>query len=139
MQTLDFEEILDNILEVDKRYHRDAFFFLREALDYTQKWVCKTNNGQMRHVTGQELVQGIRKFAVTQFGPMAKTVLNEWGIEETSDFGEIVFTLIDFRILAKNQRDKKEDFNEGYNFEEAFVHPFLPPSKLPQPVEAVCR
>lgn len=138
MQTLDFEEILDQILEVDKRYHRDAYYFLREGLDCTQKWVYKNNNNQMRHVNGQELVEGLRRFGIDQFGPMTKTVLNEWGIWSTSDFGEIVFTLIDFSILAKTKADKRVDFDACYDFEVAFVHPFLPPSKRPEPVESAC-
>lgn len=127
-----FEEGLDHILARDTRYHREAYLFLREALDHTQKAILKESHGQLRHVTGQELLDGIRNYALTQFGPMAVMVLNEWGVHKCSDFGEIVFNLVDAGVLAKTDRDSKTDFESGYNFDEAFRKPFLPKAKIGQ-------
>src|ERR1022692_4440681 len=84
-----FEDGLDQILAKDTRYHRDAYLFLREALDYTQKSILKETRGQMRHVSGQELLGGIREYALEEFGPMVITVFEEWGIRHCRDFGEI--------------------------------------------------
>ncbi len=136
MQAIHFEEILEKILSADSRYHRDSYFFLREALDHTQKIVAKTSKGGIRHVSGQELLGGIRDYALTQFGPMALTVLDEWGIRSCEDFGEMVFNMVENNLLAKTASDTREDFKEAYNFEAAFRQPFLPRNKLPKSEKA---
>ncbi|HOX58260.1 MAG TPA: hypothetical protein P5205_14290 [Candidatus Paceibacterota bacterium] len=129
MQEVTFEQALAKIEAKDSRYPRDAYFFIREALDYTQKNIAKDARGRIRHVTGQELLAGIRSFALEQFGPMAKTVLEEWGIRRCLDFGEIVFNMVEVDWLAKTKTDSRADFENGYDFDEAFVKPFLPGSK----------
>jgi uncharacterized repeat protein (TIGR04138 family) len=135
MQEANFDEALDTILNRDKRYHRDAYLFVREALDYTQKMVAKNSKEKVRHVKGQELLQGIRDFGLEQYGPMALTVLEEWGVRRCEDFGEIVFNMVENHLLAKTKEDSREDFAGGYAFAEAFRKPFLPSRKLdpPQP------
>jgi uncharacterized repeat protein (TIGR04138 family) len=131
MQPISFEEILEHILSQDTRYHRDAYFFVREALDHTQKIVGKeTRSGQIRHVSGQELLAGIREFALEQFGPMAITVFEAWNIRSCKDFGEIVFVMIEHSLLAKTEKDTRQDFETGYDFYEAFCKPFLPREKI---------
>jgi uncharacterized repeat protein (TIGR04138 family) len=92
-----FEEAIDQIRAKDPRFEREAYRFVREALDYTQKTIGKDTHGRIRHVTGQELLRGIRDFALDQFGPMAMTVLEEWGIRASQDFGEIVFNMVEVR------------------------------------------
>ncbi|MEP6662773.1 MAG: Minf_1886 family protein [Verrucomicrobiota bacterium] len=113
----------------DPRYHRDAYFFLREALDYTQKSAGKARKGEIRHVTGQELLGGIRQYALQQFGPMTLTVLGEWGIFTCEDFGEMVFNMVESSLLAKTETDSRKDFKNSYDFNEAFCQPFLPLAK----------
>jgi uncharacterized repeat protein (TIGR04138 family) len=129
MHEVSFEEALVKIQAKDPRYHREAYLFVREALDHTQKTVGKDPRGRIRHVTGQELLAGIREFALQQFGPMAKTVLEDWGIHCGEDFGEIVFNMIEVGWLAKTSKDSRADFAHGYDFDEAFRKPFLPKSK----------
>lgn len=126
MRSSSFEETVELIVREDVRYDRDAYFFVREALDYTVNMLKKPVTGPGRHVTAAELTQGIRLFALEQFGPVAKRVLNTWGLRSTLDFGEIVFHLVEKGELGKTDSDKKEDFEGGYDFEEAFVRPFLP-------------
>jgi uncharacterized repeat protein (TIGR04138 family) len=130
MQEVSFEEALELIRAKDPRYGRDAYVFVREALDHTQKTIGKDTRGRIRHVSGQELLEGIRDYALSQFGPMAPTVLEEWGIRGCQDFGEIVFNMVDIGLLAKTDKDSRADFAVGYTFEEAFQKPFLPPSRL---------
>ena len=130
MQEVSYEEVLEQILAKDPRYQRDAYLFLREALDYTQKLAGKENGGKLRHVTGQELLDGIRRFALEHFGPMTLTVFEEWGVRNCGDFGEIVFNLVEIGLLAKTDKDSRADFAGGYDFEEAFRKPFLPSSRL---------
>ena len=137
MHEITFEEALEQILAADTRYHRDAYGFIREALDHTQKNVSRENGGKVRHVTGQELLEGIRQFALSQFGPMAIAVFEEWGVRNCADFGEIVFNMVETRLLAKTDQDSEEDFKGGYSFEDAFRKPFLPAPKLPEPQAAV--
>lgn len=140
MQESSFEEIIDRIVQTDSRYHRDAYQFVREALDFTQKKLVKTQRTEPRHVTGQELLNGIREYALAQFGPMTLMVLNEWGVNRCEDFGEIVFNMVESGLLAKTKRDDRADFQAGYDFTEAFQLPYLPATKLtlpqPSPVQA---
>lgn len=134
-------EALDQVLKKDPRYDRDAYVFVREALDHTLKMLKKPDRKQVlrmaremgdeskllpSHVTGRELLQGIRDLARNQFGPLAKTVLEHWGVKRCEDFGEIVFNMVDAGLLGKTEQDSKADFAGGYDFEEAFVKPFLP-------------
>src|SRR5512140_3069079 len=110
MQEVSFDEALELIRAKDSRYQREAYLFLREALDHTQKTIGKDQKGRIRHVTGQELLQGIRDYAVSQFGPMAEMVLGEWGIHSCEDFGEIVFNMVEIGLLAKTEKDSRADF-----------------------------
>lgn len=130
MQEINFEEVVARITESDSRYHRDAYLFLREALDFTQKLIAKENRGTTRHVSGQELLDGLRQYALREFGPMAKTVLEEWGICHCRDFGYIVFNLVETKYLAKTDSDSHDDFQNGYDFTEAFCKPFWPAARV---------
>jgi uncharacterized repeat protein (TIGR04138 family) len=123
-----FEEAVDEIVRRDSRYDRDAYHFVREGLDFTVKMLKKNPQGPPahRHVSGQELLEGLRQFALDQFGPMSKTVLGHWGIKRCEDFGDIVFNMVEKGILGKTDQDRREDFKSGYSFEEAFVKPYLP-------------
>jgi uncharacterized repeat protein (TIGR04138 family) len=92
-----------------------------------------------RHVSGQELTDGMRQYALETYGPMAKLLLNEWGIHSTEDFGEIVFNLVENNLLAKTENDTREDFAGGYDFDEAFTAQYEPkarPKKKPQSPKA---
>ena len=89
------EEAFEQIRAVDSRYQHDAYLFVQEALNHTQKTIAKDRRGAQKHVTGQELLAGIRDFGLTQFGPMAMAVFEEWGIHACQDFGEIVFNMVE--------------------------------------------
>ena len=135
MQAASFEEAIDQIAAQDRRYHREAYFFLREALDHTQRMTGKLpKKNEVRHVSGQELLNGIREYALQQFGPMTLTVLEEWGIKCCLDFGEIVFNMVETKLLAKTEQDSREDFRNGYDFHEAFRKPFLPARIASEPI-----
>jgi uncharacterized repeat protein (TIGR04138 family) len=129
MHEANFEEGLEMILAKDPRYPRDAYLFVRDALDFTQKSAAREHR-QGLHVTGQELLAGIRDYTLAQFGPMAITVLEEWGITRCEDIGEIVFNVVDAGLFSKTDTDSRADFQGGYDFEEAFRKPFLPSSKM---------
>ncbi len=115
------EELLDGIISRDPRYTNDAYGFVRAGLDFT---VRSLEN--QRHVSGQELLKGIREFTLKEFGPMAKTVLNGWGIMCTEDIGEIVFNMVETGLLGKTDEDNRADFANGYDFDKAFRDPFRP-------------
>ena len=123
-----YDEVLDKILATDARFHRDAYHFVREGLDYTQQSISKQEDGTVRHISGQELLGGMRAHALEQYGPMALLVLNEWGLTRGEDFGEIVFNMVEHELLAKTEDDTRTDFAGGYSFDEAFRQPFLPPA-----------
>jgi uncharacterized repeat protein (TIGR04138 family) len=137
MQETNFEAVVDLIVARDPRFARDAYAFVREALDFTQKIVVKETRGVIRHVSGQELLDGIRQFALQQFGPMTVTVLEEWGVTHCRDFGDIVFNMVESGLLAKTDKDTRDDFQHGYDFTDAFRKPFWPQSKNENPTKPV--
>lgn len=138
MQAVNFESVIDTILKHDARFAREAYHFVREALDHTQRKVHKDTRSRRlenRHVSGQQLLEGIREHALAEFGPMALYVFGEWGIRRCEDFGDMVFNLVEHGngMFGKTDTDSREDFKDGYDFAEVFRRPFLPSSRLPQP------
>ncbi len=129
MQQASFEKTVNSICKSKSAYKKEAYFFIREALDYTVKNLDKPAPGKRRHVSGIELLEGIKEFSRKEFGPMAITVLRQWGINQTGDFGEIVFALVEAGLLGKTDEDRKEDFYDVYDFHEEFVKPFQPRKK----------
>lgn len=118
------------LLEQDQRYHIEAYQFVREALAYAQE-IMKMPGGDgaggeakvdsdEHHITGQQLCEAIRQYSLEQFGFMAKTVLNSWGVHRTGDFGEIVYNLIRIKHMKKSASDRREDFDDVYEFAGAF-------------------
>src|SRR2546423_12705392 len=108
MHAVNFEERLEQMTRSDPRFNRNAYLFIREALDYTQKMVEKKTKDEVRHVSGQELLGGIRKYALEQFGPMTQMVFDEWGVRTCEDFGEIVFNMVESNLLAKTTNDSRQ-------------------------------
>lgn len=123
-----FETALENILARDSRYEGEAYIFLKEALDFT---VSNDSNQDLRnskHVSAKELLLGFREYSLKQYGPMAATLFNEWGIQSCDDIGNMVFLLIEEGMFGKQDSDSPDDFKPYYSFDEAFVEPFLPKS-----------
>ena len=137
MHEINFDEAVEQILARDPRYTRDAYAFVREALDFTQKIIGRENSGPIRHITGQELLDGIRQFALKEFGPMVVTVFEEWGVRSCKDFGEIVFNMVEISLLAKTKKDTRDDFQNGYDFTDTFRKPFWPQGKLADGIKSV--
>lgn len=142
MKKIGFSEAVTNILARDQRYEGEAYAFVRDALDFTVKLRRKSKDEEPRHsgarelpevprqcsnVSGPELLEGVRQYALKEFGPMVVTVFTYWGIHKCEDVGDIVFNLIDEGIFGKSDHDSINDFKNGFNFREAFVEPFLPP------------
>ncbi len=118
------------LLQRDRRFAPDAYEFIREALAYAQDVLemggkIDSGSGEAeQHLTGQELCEAVRRLALDQFGLMARTVLSSWGIHSTRDIGEIVYNLIELGVMRKSRHDRREDFFDVYDFEEAFDRSF---------------
>lgn len=120
-----FQEAVEAICSGDARYAREAYAFLRDALDATLKRRKKEQRAATGgHVSAAELLEGFRKYALREFGPMTLTVLEYWGVRSCEDVGRMVFCLIDAGIFGKTEKDSIEDFRGGFDFEEAFAAPF---------------
>jgi uncharacterized repeat protein (TIGR04138 family) len=129
MPDTDFPDIVTLICKEDARYDRRAYDFVRAGLDHTVKELRKKDAARAeksRHVTGPELLNGLRAYALDQFGPLTKTVLNAWGVHRCADFGDIVFNLIEYNVFSKTDSDRREDFSDIYDFDDAFLKPFRP-------------
>lgn len=144
MQKIGFAEALESVVANDPRYQRDGYIFLRDALDFTTKQQKKIKGVSVRHVTGPELLDGVRRYALKEFGPMVMTVFDSWGIRSCEDIGHMVFNLIGAGVFGKTEEDSIKDFKNVYDFDEAFVRPFAPakpesgklPEQLPAPKPA---
>jgi uncharacterized repeat protein (TIGR04138 family) len=110
-----FFSVVDTICEKDTRYKREAYEFVMEALTFTQKRFRRD-----KHVSGEELLTGIRQLLQRKFGLMTLTVLKHWGVQSTEDFGHIVFNLVQHKVLSKTEEDTLESFRNGYDFHEVF-------------------
>jgi uncharacterized repeat protein (TIGR04138 family) len=141
MQKIGFTEALESLVLNDPRYQRDGYIFLRDALDFATKQQKKIKGVSVRHVTGPELLDSVRQYALKEFGPMVMTVFDSWGIRSCEDIGHMVFNLIAAGVFGKTEEDSLEDFKNVYDFEEVFVRPFAPakpesaktPAQLPAP------
>ena len=115
-------EKTETILEIvrrDERYSAQAYYFIFDALDFTIQRM-----GKVRHVTGKELLEGIRMYATEHFGFLARTVLEEWGVRATGDFGNVVFNLVEAGLLSRTDKDTREVFENVYDFSSAFEEEF---------------
>jgi uncharacterized repeat protein (TIGR04138 family) len=126
MAKINFAEVVEQICEKDLRFSTDAYHFVQEGLNHTLKSLKRGGQHAHRHVSGQELLHGLREFALKEYGPMSKAVLNEWGIKTTDDIGQIVFNLVNASVLGKNDTDSPADFKNVFTFDDAFVKPFIP-------------
>lgn len=129
MHAMQFEQSVFHILQREKRFDPQAYFFLKEALDFTLKRIAEKNAGRARHVTGQELLEGFRDLALDQFGPMASTLMHEWGLRQCQDVGDMVFHLIEEQVFGKQDSDQREDFSGSFDLVESLVTPFLPKNR----------
>lgn len=115
----DLYEKLEQLAESSGRYRLAAFLFVLRCLEQ-----CRRSLGRVGHVSGRELVESAREVALSEFGPMAKSVLNEWGIETTEDIGRIVFLMVEEKVLSKTEEDSLDDFRDGFDFETEFVRKY---------------
>lgn len=127
---ISFGEAIHLSLEKDPRYHPAAYELVRDALHHA---CSKFRDGaDDKHVSGQELLEGFREHVIREYGPMATTVLAEWGLTCGLDVGHIVYNLIDVGYFGRNEGDSLADFDGGYDFATAFSEPFLPSSQRPK-------
>jgi uncharacterized repeat protein (TIGR04138 family) len=121
---------LAEVARRDGRYAYEAYEFIFQALHHTQKALGKEPPESLRdhgtvephyHVSGPELMHGVRDLALREFGRMARTVFRLWGIHNTGDFGEIVFTLIEAGLMSKTDEDRLEDFRDVYDLDAALI------------------
>lgn len=138
MKVSGFNEAVALAIANDQSYRPEGYQFLRESLEATLKKRAKSKGSRSSrqtveqpvssHVTAGELLDGFRLQALREFGPMAVTVLDYWGIRNSSDIGRMVFNLVEAGAFGRTENDSIEDFERGFDFHEAFVVPFKPPA-----------
>ena len=109
------DALLDRLRDRWPQFHESAYVFVLGALHYVISGLDTP-----RHISGRELAEGVRDLALERFGPMARTVLEHWGIRTTDNVGDVVFALVEVGVLIKQDEDGPEDFHEVYSFDEAF-------------------
>jgi len=119
---------LADVVRRDPRYAYEAYEFVFQALAHTQKMLgrtpqaARTEEDAQYHVRGPELLEGIRDLALREFGLMARTVFHQWGIDRTDDFGEMIFNLVEAKLMSKTEDDCREDFRGVFDMDEALVN-----------------
>ena len=111
----EFDQLVSQIFLKDSRYHSDAYEFVMEALAFAQKKFRKE-----KHINGRQFLEGIKGLLINKFGPMTLPVLDYWGIKKTEDFGNIVYNLEKYKVIAKDQDDHYETFKDVYDFQKVF-------------------
>lgn len=110
-------------------YHHHAYLFIKDALAATQELLRRKPAGgpddESAHISGRELLEGIRVLASRQFGMLAPSVFAAWGVHSTRDFGRIVFELVELGELRRTESDHISDFDDVYSFEDAFCHEYV--------------
>jgi len=140
------------LLEQDKRFKPEAYFFVFEVLDYAQNRLHLGELGpsdpvavapefeseeqdadttseeagiEGKHISGQDLAEAARQYALEMYGFMAKTVLKGFGIKSTGDIGEVVYNMIKIGRMRKTSADSRQDFEDVYDFATAFDHNYV--------------
>lgn len=117
----DASERIERAIREDGRYPPEAYEFLHRGLEYATRMVHGDEPAEgPRHVSGQQLCEGLRGLALEQWGPLARDVLARWNIRATRDFGEMVYFLINLGMMGRQDSDRLEDFHEVYDFDQAF-------------------
>jgi len=128
MKVSGFNEAVALAVAKNDKYRPEGYQFLRESLEATLKKRSKSKQQHTSsHVSAEELLEGFRRMALREFGPMAPTVLHYWGVGSCRDIGEMVFSLVEVGAFGRTENDRIDDFESGFDFHEAFVVPFLPP------------
>ena len=128
MKVSGFNEAVAAAMEKDAAFRPEGYQFLRESLEATIKKRSKAKQQSVsQHVTAGELLEGFRRLALKEFGPMTPTVLEYWGIRSCQDIGRMVFYLVEAGAFGRTEEDTLDGFNQGFDFHEAFVAPFHPP------------
>ena len=123
------QEIIERIIEEDPRFHPNAYYFMLKCLNYSvqkhEPQFADDESGDQKHVTGPQLLECIREIALKDFGYMARTVFEIWGIKDSGSWGTIVYNMIESKLLSKSDSDSRSDFNDVYDFEEALDKAFF--------------
>jgi uncharacterized repeat protein (TIGR04138 family) len=124
-----YDPKLAEVASRDSRFAYESYEFVLDALAFTQKKLGREPREvppdrkaeAVHHVSGRELLLGIRDFALREFGLMARTVFHMWGIESTDDFGDIVFNLVEANLMSTSSQDRRGDFHAVYDLDRALV------------------
>ncbi len=135
MQPPNFQQTVQKIIAADPRFDAEAYYFVRDALDFAR------HSGGSRHATrdlnAAQLLDGLRRYGLETYGPMAATVLAEWGVRGCEDFGEIISHMAAHHCECKSDSGDRNRFKCGFSFDEAFRKPFLPSKRAVTPLNSI--
>lgn len=128
-RNLRFIRAIKRITSRDARYHVDAYSFMHRAVHFAQEQKARGSGPKEVHITCKELLDGVRRYGIHEYGPMAMRVFTAWGVKTTEDFGHIVMLMAEENLLGVREEDRIEEFRNAYDFHDAFVKPFMPSGK----------
>ncbi len=125
-KTSDFFIKVNEITDRDGRYPVEAYEFVNDAVVYTVEKLSKKNSSGRNHITGQELLDGVKELGIKLYGPMASQVFQEWSIKDGMSVGNIVYNMVNCQLLRTSDSDSISDFNIPLDFQKALTSPFMP-------------
>ena len=131
-----FTTAVARIVNTDPRYAPEAYSFISDAVLFTARKL-ESDTRNKRHITGKELLIGIKEFAMEQFGPIAPEVLRYWGLSDSMAIGHVVFNMVNNQLLGKSQEDTIDDFRNGFDFDSEFSEPFIPHEEPEIPIPVI--
>src|ERR1019366_2593289 len=111
---VNFEQSVKKMVAADPRFDAEAYFFVREALGLTRRAGSRPGK-QGREAAAAELLDGLRRYALETYGPMAATVLAAWGVHRCEDFGEIIFNMMAHHCEGQSDTGHRDDFKSGHS------------------------
>lgn len=130
MSDTSLQRILELLSQKEPRYHPEAYQLVWKAMDLlARKWATEGRRDFRAH----EVMEAFKEVTLQEFGPLSLLVLEEWGVKSTRDIGNLVFNMVELGLLGKSPEDRIEDFDHGFDFQEAFKKPFLPDGDEEQP------
>jgi uncharacterized repeat protein (TIGR04138 family) len=134
MQSLNFEQTVQKIVAADPRFDAEAYFFVRDALEFARH--SGGSRHRVRDFGAPELLDGLRRYGLETYGPMAATVLAEWGVRGCEHFGDIISNMAAHHCECKSGSGDRSRFKCGFSFDEAFRKPFLPSKRALTPLKS---
>lgn len=97
-------------MDKHQKYHLFAYHFLYTVSNLTAHHAPSKRHKTPTHLTAKEFYLAVCERAIQEYGPLAKLVLERWGLKTNRDLAEAVFHMVEAGIFRKQRHESKDDF-----------------------------